>query len=93
MPAGGGITAPSGYGAAAPVNAAPQPMALDPTNPFAQNVFQQQSATVMSTNSAPGFAGYPNIGRTNAFGADFATAFNIGAVAPATTETNGLLSF
>lgn len=89
MPAGGGITAPSGYGAAAPVNATPQPMALDPTNPFAQNVFQQQSATVMSTNSAPGFAGYPNIGRTNAFGADFATAFNIGAVAPATTETNG----
>lgn len=55
MPAAGGITAPSGYGAAAPVNATPQPMALDPTNPFAQNVFQQQPATVMSANSpAPG---------------------------------------
>lgn len=55
MPASGGITAPSGYGAAAPVNATSQPMPLDPTNPFAQNVFQQQPATVMSTNSsAPG---------------------------------------
>ncbi|KAL3997222.1 ANTH domain family protein [Acanthocheilonema viteae] len=84
----GGTTAPSGYGAA-PVNAAQQPMALDSTNPFAQNVFQQQPATVMSANSpAPGFAVYPNISRTNAFGADFTTAFNVAAVAPATTEIN-----
>ncbi|EJD74512.1 ANTH domain-containing protein [Loa loa] len=89
MPATGGITAPSGYGAAAPVNATPQPMALDPTNPFAQNVFQQPPATVMSANSpAPGFTGYSNVSRTNAFGADFTTAFNVGAVATATTETN-----
>ncbi|OZC07769.1 hypothetical protein X798_05249 [Onchocerca flexuosa] len=89
MPASGGITASSGYGTAVPVNATPQPMALDPTNPFAQNIFQQQPTTVIS--AAPptsGFATYPNIGRTNAFGADFSNAFNVGAVAPATTETN-----
>uniref|UniRef100_A0A0R3S521 ENTH domain-containing protein n=1 Tax=Elaeophora elaphi TaxID=1147741 RepID=A0A0R3S521_9BILA len=91
MPGAGGITAPSGYGTAAPVNTTQQPMGLDPTNPFAQNVFQQQPATVMSANSpAPGFAAYPNMSRTNAFGADFTTAFNVGAVAPATTETNAL---
>ncbi|CAG9533570.1 unnamed protein product [Cercopithifilaria johnstoni] len=89
MPGAGGITAPSGYGVGAAVNATQQPMALDSTNPFAQNVFQQQPAMVISANPpAPGFAAYPNISRTNAFGADFTTAFNVGAVAPATTETN-----
>ncbi|MCP9259913.1 hypothetical protein DINM_003120 [Dirofilaria immitis] len=90
MPGVGGITAPSGYGTAAPVNITTQPMALDPTNPFAQNVFQQQPVTVMSAAPpAPSFAAaYPNIGRTNAFGADFTTAFNVAAVAPVTTETN-----
>ncbi|KAM3722391.1 Phosphatidylinositol-binding clathrin assembly protein [Dirofilaria immitis] len=80
----------AGYGTAAPVNITTQPMALDPTNPFAQNVFQQQPVTVMSAAPpAPSFAAaYPNIGRTNAFGADFTTAFNVAAVAPVTTETN-----
>ncbi|VDK70422.1 unnamed protein product [Litomosoides sigmodontis] len=88
-PGAGGITTPSGYGAAAQMNVAQQAMALDSTNPFAQNVFQQQPAMVMPINSpAPGFAAYPSIGRANAFGADFATAFNVGAMAPATTETN-----
>ncbi|VDK73438.1 unnamed protein product [Onchocerca ochengi] len=89
MPASGGITASPGYGTTVPVNATPQPMALDPTNPFAQNIFQQQPATVIS--AAPptsDFATYPNIGRTNAFGADFSNAFNVGAVTPVTTENN-----
>lgn len=55
MPGAGGITPSSGYGAAAPVSATQQPMTLDSTNPFAQNVFQQQPAAVMSaTSPAPG---------------------------------------
>ncbi|VDM99932.1 unnamed protein product [Thelazia callipaeda] len=82
MPAAGGIAATSGYRS----NAVPQPFALDPTNPFAQSVLQQQ-ATPVITNPMPGagFPGYQNVGSTNAFGADFATAFNVGA---ATNKSN-----
>ncbi|VDN28734.1 unnamed protein product [Gongylonema pulchrum] len=87
MPAGT-VTVTTAYGMA-PASATSQPVVLDPTNPFAQNAFQQQTASVMSPNSsAPEFSIYSNMGTTNTFGADFSLAFGAGTAATSATHEN-----
>lgn len=47
---GGGVNVPPTYAAAVPAMPMQQPVALDPTNPFAQSVFQQPVGATSSTS-------------------------------------------
>ncbi|VDM37114.1 unnamed protein product [Toxocara canis] len=78
-------------------------MPLDPTNPFAQNIFQQPSPIISTPSVSAGngnewpqalsilsaYTAFPPASNSTAFGADFSRAFAGGVPSNATTANHG----
>ncbi|KHN76960.1 Phosphatidylinositol-binding clathrin assembly protein unc-11 [Toxocara canis] len=64
-------------------------MPLDPTNPFAQNIFQQPSPIISTPSVSAAYTAFPPASNSTAFGADFSRAFAGGVPSNATTANHG----
>lgn len=73
VPAATHVAPPSG--ASISVTKQQSTMPLDPTNPFAANIFQQPSPMMTAPSASAAYATYPYGSNPNAFGADFSRAF------------------
>uniref|UniRef100_A0A9J2P1P7 ENTH domain-containing protein n=1 Tax=Ascaris lumbricoides TaxID=6252 RepID=A0A9J2P1P7_ASCLU len=62
-------------------------MSLDPTNPFAQNIFQQPSPIISAPSVSAAYTAFPHASNSTTFGADFSRAF--ASVPNATTANHG----
>uniref|UniRef100_A0A915B233 ENTH domain-containing protein n=1 Tax=Parascaris univalens TaxID=6257 RepID=A0A915B233_PARUN len=62
-------------------------VSLDPTNPFAQNIFQQPSPIISAPSVSAAYTAFPHASNSTTFGADFSRAF--AAVPNATTASHG----